>query len=110
MVNAVQATTILEVGCGSGMHSESIAKNYLRKGALLVSCDVSTSMLQQMSERYLSSDVVTIKTGCLSNTRSFFAGISLMFPQAFTLPFFKGHTVCLAWIVICVSCVDNSIR
>ena len=56
MVNAVQATTILEVGCGSGMHSEFIAKNYLRKGALLVSCDVSTSMVQQMSERYLSSE------------------------------------------------------
>ena len=56
MVDAKQATTILEVGCGSGMHSEFIAKNYLRRGSLLVSCDLSTRMVQQMSERYQNSE------------------------------------------------------
>lgn len=38
---AHKAKAILEVGCGSGHHSEFIAKNYLQKGALLVSCDFS---------------------------------------------------------------------
>ena len=41
MVDAVNCGSIIEVACGSGLHSEIIAKNYLSEGSLLVSCDFS---------------------------------------------------------------------
>lgn len=52
MTNAISAKAILEVACGPGLHSEFIAKNYLQKGSLLVSCDFSDEMIKRVNERY----------------------------------------------------------
>jgi ubiquinone/menaquinone biosynthesis C-methylase UbiE len=52
MTDAGKASRILEVGCGSGAHSEFIAKNYLKKGGLLVSCDLSNCMIKKVDSRY----------------------------------------------------------
>jgi len=47
---------ILEVGCGPGMQSESIAKAFLNgEGRVLVSCDFSKAMVTRMKERYAQS-------------------------------------------------------
>ena len=56
MANASQSKAILEVGCGSGSHSEFIAKNYLQKGSLLVSSDFSKDMVTMMQSRYETSE------------------------------------------------------
>jgi len=48
MTNAANCKSILEVGCGPGLHSEFIAKNYLQKGGLLVSCDFSAEMIKML--------------------------------------------------------------
>jgi len=45
MARASESKNILEVACGSGTHSEFIAKNYLQDGGLLVSCDFSREMV-----------------------------------------------------------------
>ena len=52
MTDAAKCKSIIEVGCGPGFHSEFIAKNYLSKGGLLVSCDFSTSMISTLKKRY----------------------------------------------------------
>ena len=52
MVDAAHCDRILEVGCGSGTHSEVIALNYLKKGGLLVSCDFSKDMVTRASQRF----------------------------------------------------------
>ena len=52
MVKASQATTLLEVACGAGIHSEVIATNYLRKGGVLVCTDFSKSNLQKANTRF----------------------------------------------------------
>ena len=56
MADASKCKSIVEVGCGPGFHSEFIAKNYLAKGSLLVSCDFSTSMIETLYRRYQQSD------------------------------------------------------
>lgn len=56
MTESFNAETILEVGSGPGLHSEFIARNYLKRGALLVSCDFSKDMMIAMKERYLKSE------------------------------------------------------
>lgn len=52
MTGVTQADAILEVGAGTGLHSEFIAKSYLKPGALLVSCDISAVMVQKTRARY----------------------------------------------------------
>jgi len=52
MAKASESKRILEVACGSGVHSEFIAKNYLQEGALLVSCDFSNSMVEMLKAQY----------------------------------------------------------
>ena len=56
MTNAISAKAILEVACGTGVHSEFIAKNYLQKGSLLVSCDFSDDMVKRAGRRYDQSE------------------------------------------------------
>ena len=44
---------VIEVGCGSGLQSEVLAKAFLKgHGSLLVSCDFSTAMISMMEQRY----------------------------------------------------------
>ena len=48
MTESCSADAILEVGCGPGLHSEFIARNYLKEGGVLVSCDFSKEMVAAM--------------------------------------------------------------
>jgi trans-aconitate methyltransferase len=48
MTDAWNCDSILEVGCGPGLHSEFIAKNYLKSDSTLVSCDFSPQMVLAM--------------------------------------------------------------
>ena len=56
MTESYNAGAILEVGCGPGLHSEFIARNYLKEGGVLVSCDFSKEMVIAMKDRYSESD------------------------------------------------------
>ena len=56
MTESCNAGAILEVGCGPGLHSEFIARNYLKEGGVLVSCDFSKEMVVAMKDRYSESD------------------------------------------------------
>jgi len=48
---------VIEVGCGPGLHSETLAKCFLRGGgSTLVSCDFSRAMVQLMQQRYAQSE------------------------------------------------------
>ena len=46
MTKAHTAKSILEVGCGTGHHSQLIAKSILARGSRLISCDFSTEMVK----------------------------------------------------------------
>jgi ubiquinone/menaquinone biosynthesis C-methylase UbiE len=61
MTNSSQADAILEVGAGPGLHCEFIAKSYLKPGAILVSCDLSTEMIKCMESRFATSDFLQYK-------------------------------------------------
>ena len=61
MTNAGQADAILEVGSGPGLHTEFIAKTYLKPGALLVSCDFAKEMVKLMKSRLETSDFLQYK-------------------------------------------------
>lgn len=66
MTNARNADRILEVACGPGLHSETIAKGWLKSGgSLLVSCDFSKEMVTKTKARFAGSEFVTIP-GCKS--------------------------------------------
>ena len=52
MTGAQTKQRILEVGCGSGNHSVTISKGFLRDDGLLVSCDFSPEMVRKMKQRY----------------------------------------------------------
>lgn len=56
MTDAWNCDSILEVGCGPGLHSEFIAKNYLKSDSTLVSCDFSPQMVLAMKQRYDRSE------------------------------------------------------
>jgi trans-aconitate methyltransferase len=58
MVDSFNSDRLLEVGCGTGHHSELIAKSFTPANGLLVSCDFSTEMVKKMKERYAESDFV----------------------------------------------------
>ena len=48
---------VIEVGCGPGLHSETIATAFLKgEGSVLVSCDFSSNMISMLNERYTSPD------------------------------------------------------
>ena len=49
---ASQAKRILEVACGGGLHSLIFAKTILQKGSVLVSCDISESMMKLTKAKY----------------------------------------------------------
>ena len=57
MVDSLNSKRIIEVGCGPGLHSQLIAKSFMSKGSLLVSCDFSTEMVNKMKARYAASDL-----------------------------------------------------
>ena len=53
---------MLEVGCGPGLHSETLAKSFLRgSGSVLVSCDFSRGMVEKMAARYSKSDFTRLE-------------------------------------------------
>ena len=44
---------VIEVGCGPGIQSETLAKAFLKgQGSMLVSCDFSSAMISMMKQRY----------------------------------------------------------
>lgn len=47
---------MLEVGCGPGKHSTTLATSFLKRGGVLVSCDYSKNMVDNVIERYNSDD------------------------------------------------------
>lgn len=52
---------MIEVGCGPGLHSETISMAFLKgRGSVLVSCDFSKAMVSMMQQRYGSSKFVEI--------------------------------------------------
>ena len=65
MAFAHQAKSIVEVGCGPGLHSEFIAKNYLQKGSRLVCCDFSSVVMDKVKHKFEHSEF----TNDLKNTR-----------------------------------------
>ena len=47
---------VIEVGCGTGLHSETIAKAFLGcSGSVLVACDFSKAMVNLMQDRFAQS-------------------------------------------------------
>ena len=55
------ADKILEVGCGSGLHSLMLSQSFLKKQGILVSCDFDPEMLDRVKKNYERSDFVKIK-------------------------------------------------
>ena len=54
---------ILEVACGSGMHSLFLAKTMLQRGGVLVSCDISDEMINLAKHKFEDQDIkAVIKT------------------------------------------------
>jgi ubiquinone/menaquinone biosynthesis C-methylase UbiE len=49
---AHQRKRILEVACGSGMHSLYLAKTMLARGSALVSCDISEEMIKLTKSKF----------------------------------------------------------
>ncbi len=43
---------ILEVACGSGMHTLYLAKTMLQRGAVVVSTDISEEMIKMSKKRF----------------------------------------------------------
>lgn len=43
---------ILEVGCGSGMHSTYLAKSMLKRGSCLVCTDISEEMIKLLKAKF----------------------------------------------------------
>jgi ubiquinone/menaquinone biosynthesis C-methylase UbiE len=41
MTNLYDSDKVLEVACGPGFHTEILATSFIKKGAILVSCDIS---------------------------------------------------------------------
>ena len=48
--------TVLEVGCGPGKHSTTLAQYFLKPGGVLVSCDYSKNMIDKVAECYNSDE------------------------------------------------------
>lgn len=47
---------VLEVACGPGKHSTTLAMHFLKRGGVLVSCDFSKNMIDKLQARYQSDD------------------------------------------------------
>ena len=61
MTKARSCKTVLEVGCGPGLHSEVIATSFLRNdGAVLVSSDFSNEMIGMLKQRFDKSDFTLV--------------------------------------------------
>ncbi|TNV76995.1 hypothetical protein FGO68_gene5570 [Halteria grandinella] len=65
--HAHQRKRILEVACGSGMHSLYLAKTMLQRGAVLVSTDISEEMIGMYKEKFEGDeDFTQLKNNKLS--------------------------------------------
>ena len=59
---SLKSGPVIEVACGPGLHSEVIAKSFLRgNGSMLVSCDFSQNMVEKLKQRYAQSDFTQIE-------------------------------------------------
>ena len=56
MSNLKDKDRVLEVGCGPGKHSTTLAMSFLKRGAVLVSCDFSKNMVDKLVALYQSDD------------------------------------------------------
>ena len=55
---------VIEVGCGPGLQSETLAKGFLGgDGSVLVSCDFSNSIVTLMKQRYAQSSFTAVNLG-----------------------------------------------
>ena len=50
----IRSERTIEVGCGPGFHSSMLASNFLKTGAVLVSCDISSEMIKSLKQTYES--------------------------------------------------------
>jgi len=55
------ADKIIEVGCGTGVHSMMLSQSFLKKQGILVSCDYDPEMVERVKKNYERSDFVKIK-------------------------------------------------
>ena len=61
MTKANHADSVLEVACASGFGSEYLARNFLKKGGRLVSCDASGDSITRMKKRFSDSKFTDLK-------------------------------------------------
>jgi len=47
-----EAERAIEIGCGPGLGSVMIAQNYIKKGGVLVSCDLNYGMLYRLNKKF----------------------------------------------------------
>ena len=47
---------VIEVGCGPGKHSLTLASSFLKINGVLVSCDFSSNMVKMLAKNYNESD------------------------------------------------------
>ena len=52
LANIKDKDRVLEVACGPGKHSTTLASCFLKKGGVLVSCDYSKNMVEKLSANY----------------------------------------------------------
>lgn len=64
MAKAGKSKSIIEVACGSGTHSDFIARNYLSKGARLVSCDFSKAFIETMRNEVYAQSIFPTLEAC----------------------------------------------
>ena len=70
MVDSFQKKRVLEVACGSGIHSTLISKSFIaQEDSILVSCDFSKEMVTKLKQRYENCD--------LSNQENVYINIDL---------------------------------
>ena len=68
---------VIEVACGPGLHSETLARSFLKgNGSVLVSCDFSSEMVSTMKQRYSTSDFTKIEGNkVVMNTETDYASL-----------------------------------
>ena len=84
MTDAHLCKRILEVACGPGLHSETIAMGYLQPGARLVSCDFSKEMVKNMKKRFEASDFAKLGSVQIDDETDYVqdAGMTFDLPEA----------------------------
>jgi len=61
MTDIYNSNRTLEVGCGPGKHSVTLASSFIKTKSILVSCDFSKSMVDKLKVNYDESDYCKIE-------------------------------------------------